>query len=965
MNAPCPIPQPDPATILSALAALFQPDDVVELRSFAKGGRKRTDAGYFDGGNRQALAEHAVRLNKTGGAVYVTLNPIDPQLLSRYANRIEHGAQATTTDAQVTRRRWLLLDFDPARPTDTSATDAQLEHAKAAARVCWQALRAEGWPDPLVAESGNGTHLLYALDLPNDTESRDLVKGALAGLAARFDTDQVKLDQSVFNAGRIIKLYGTVATKGDHTPLAPWRLSQLVATPERSAVVTADQLRAWIPAKTATPLAQSASHQPGNGQLGAFDLDNFLVRLGIAAEQDIHEGSDRFKLAHCPFNPEHGKGEAAIFRKTSGALGFKCQHNSCSGKRWEDVRALVDGAREQRQEPAVDFSGLLNQGQGATPESALSGDGRKLRGALAAIPKDAKSGKHSASNLIGMALRHSLSGIDEGEGAALCSEWDRMTGGASLAVFQKSNPDYCATQPVTTASVFALAKAHGWAGEPEPEPWGEPLPIPSALLPVEPFDVALLPEALAPWVADIAERMQCPIDFPAVGAMVALSSVVGRKACIRPKRHDDWQVTPNLWGVIVGRPGVMKSPALAEVLRPLDRLAAIAGEAHKAALRDHEIKAKLEGMAGKAAETKAQKLVAAGKIGEAEQLLAGAADAEEAGKPALRRYKVTDATMEALSEILIDNPWGTLAYRDELNGLLRSLDKEGQEGARAFYLQGYDGNQGYTSDRILRGRNLHIDAVCIAMLGGIQPGKLQAYIRDAVSGGAGDDGLLQRFGLLVWPDVTGEWRNVDRWPDTDAKRVAFETFQRLDALAPGVDPDDGKEVPAVYRFSDPAQALFDDWRKSFETALRSDEHHPAMESHLAKYRKLVPAIALVCALADGKGEVDGKDLLRALAWSEYLQTHAARAYAAGTRPETDGATALLAKIKAGAVVDDFKPADVYLKGWSYLGSPEVVKSAAQMLCDLGHLRRVVTRQQQGAGRPAISYHINPATRARG
>lgn len=500
-----------------------------------------------------------------------------------------------------------------------------------------------------------------------------------------------------------------------------------------------------------------------------------------------------------------------------------------------------------------------------------------------------------------------------------------------------------------------------------PEPWGNPLPIPSALLPVMPFDVALLPVALAPWVADIAERMQCPIDFPAVGAMVALSSVIGRKACIRPKRRDDWQVTPNLWGAIVGRPGVMKSPALAEALRPLDRLAAIAGEVHKEALRDHDIKAKIEGMTGKAAEAKAQKLVAKGDVAAAERLLSEATDTEDAGKPALRRYKVTDASMEALSEILIENPWGTLAYRDELNGLLRSLDKEGQEGARAFYLQGYDGNQGYTSDRILRGRNLHIDAVCIAMLGGIQPGKLQAYIHDAVSGGAGDDGLLQRFGLLVWPDVAGEWRNVDRWPDTDAKRVAFETFQRLDALAPGVDPDSGKEIPAVYRFTGGAQDLFDGWRQSFETALRSGDHHPAMESHLAKYRKLVPALALVCALADGEEDVSEGPLLRALAWSEYLQTHAERAYAAGTRPETDGATALLAKIRAGAVTDGFKPADVYLKGWSHLGSPEVVKAAAQMLCDLGHLRRAEARFGTGTvgGRPSVAYQINPATLAKG
>ena len=120
----------------------------------------------------------------------------------------------------------------------------------------------------------------------------------------------------------------------------------------------------------------------------------------------------------------------------------------------------------------------------------------------------------------------------------------------------------------------------------------------------------------------------------------------------------------------------------------------------------------------------ASKLVKAGKIEEARHLLADAADFEASKPPALPRYIVTDASVEALGEILIENPWGVLTYRDELNGLLRGLDKEGQEGARAFYLQGYDGNQAYTFDRIGRGRNLHIPAVCISLLGGIQPVKV-------------------------------------------------------------------------------------------------------------------------------------------------------------------------------------------------------------------------------------------------
>jgi putative DNA primase/helicase len=505
---------------------------------------------------------------------------------------------------------------------------------------------------------------------------------------------------------------------------------------------------------------------------------------------------------------------------------------------------------------------------------------------------------------------------------------------------------------------------NGTGSDSEGVAWPNPLPVPCSLLPVEPFDNNLLPLALRSWVADIAERMQCPPDFPAVGAMVALSSVIGRKACIRPKQNDDWKVVPNLWGAIVGRPGVMKSPALSEVMKPLDRLAIIANDLHAEAMLDHDIRTKLGELSGKDAEHKAAAAVKKGNHNEAEQLLRDAAEGESEQPPALRRYKVTDSTVEALQEILIENPWGTLTYRDELNGLLRSLDKPGQEGSRAFYLQSYDGNQGYTVDRLGRGRNRHIKAVCLSMLGGIQPGKIQAYIRDAVDGGAGDDGLLQRFGLLVWPDVAGEWCNVDRWPDTTAKGKAFAIFERLDAMAPGTDAETGEEAPVEFRFSNDAQPLFVEWQHELEASLRTGEHHPAMESHLSKYRKLVPAIALICALADGESEVNQDSLLKALAWSEYLQSHAARAYAAGSHPATEGATALLTKIKAGAVEDGFKPADVYLKGWSLLGTPDAVHSAAGMLCDLHHLQRNETAPGTKGGRPSVTYAINPKTMGR-
>ena len=198
-------PTPDAAAILAALPVLFTQDDVIELRAFPKG-RKRTDAGYFDGQHWPQLAEHAARLSASGAAVYVTLNPVDPQLLSRYSDRIEGYASTTTTDKQVTRRRWLLIDIDPVRPSGTSATDAQLDAAKVKARAVYGYLNGIGWPAPLVAESGNGMHLLYALDLPNDDDATALVKAVLIALGERFDDAQTKVDRAVFNAARICKL---------------------------------------------------------------------------------------------------------------------------------------------------------------------------------------------------------------------------------------------------------------------------------------------------------------------------------------------------------------------------------------------------------------------------------------------------------------------------------------------------------------------------------------------------------------------------------------------------------------------------------------------------------------------------------------------------------------------------------------------------------------------------------------
>lgn len=493
----------------------------------------------------------------------------------------------------------------------------------------------------------------------------------------------------------------------------------------------------------------------------------------------------------------------------------------------------------------------------------------------------------------------------------------------------------------------------------QPQAWDTPTELPNCLPAVLPFDAELLPHALRGWVADIAHRMQCPPDFPAVGAMVALSSLVGARAVIAPKARDDWRVVPNMWGVIVGRPGVMKSPALSEVLKPLHRLEATEREQWAKARDEWDLDCKVADMAGKQREKQAGK-EAAKNPDKARELLQ---PVETPDEPRARRYVVNDATVEKLGELLEFNTWGTLSYRDELHGLLTSMDKPGQEGARAFYLQAYDGNQGYTVDRIIRGTH-YIPRVCLAMLGGMQPGKIQSYVRDAVGGGSGDDGLLQRFGLTVWPDVNTRFEYVDKWPEVFAKQTAWAVFERLNDLQPASETD-----PQEWRFTPAAQAIFEEWIIPFETELRGDTLHPALVSHLSKYRKLVPALALLCALVDTPDSgnlVDEQELLRALAWGEYLRPHAERVYSAAVMPETSGAQALLTKLRTGklcdadgVMLDSFTPRQIAVKHWAGLGKPEDVRKAAELLTDYGWLARD-TPPGVGTGRsPGERFLLHP------
>jgi Protein of unknown function (DUF3987) len=393
--------------------------------------------------------------------------------------------------------------------------------------------------------------------------------------------------------------------------------------------------------------------------------------------------------------------------------------------------------------------------------------------------------------------------------------------------------------------------------------WPKPKPLPSGLAPVEPFNLDFMPVALKPWIADVADRLQCPPDYVAVSAIVALGSVIGCRVGIKPQRYTDWIEVPNVWGGFIGRPGMLKSPAMQEALKPLHRLEAeaakeneVAREAYAAGLSAFKVRQQVK----IALEREALKKAKSGKINVDFDL------GDEPKEPAAVRYRTNDSSYEALGELLRHNPTGMLIERDELVSLLKHLDREEQVVARGFFLSGWSGTQPYSFDRIARG-HVALEAVCLSVLGGTQPARIGEYVRRA-NLGAGGDGLIQRFGLLVWPDTSAVWKDVDEYPNGGAREKAWQVFQcaaklNLPALLKLGATKGQFDRFACFRFASAAHDDFLGWRTDLEGRLRTGELSAAFEGHLAKYRKLVPSLALINHIADGvEGDVSQKSLLR-------------------------------------------------------------------------------------------------------
>ena len=831
---------------------------VIEIRALKT--KKGTVSGYYD---NSTFIQDVFDISSREGvpAVYWTIQNVRRDAVTAM-NTWAGNVSKTTDDDQIDRYVWLPIDCDPVRPAGTSSTDAEKSAALDVAHEIRDMLLIRGI-ESILADSGNGYHVLPAIDLPVTDGNKELVKSLLRVLALKFDTDAVHVDTGVANPSRILKIYGTVARKGEHTDERPWRTARLVEVPESLPVVPETELRklladitAELPAEKVAEAKRKKAADPNRKEPVTKDRNLYLTSVAGTwqekgfSDEGIREELHRLNEEIC--NPPLDE--------------------------WEVDQIADNVCRYEKGDPIQD-----------SPASFI-------------VNKEP-----SAPNL--------LAGVARVE-------------------------------------------------EAKPFEWGTPEEITDALLPVLPFSLEYLPFCLRGWAQDVSERMSIPLDFTGVSIIVALAGAIGRRVFVYPKNDKSWKEAVCISGAVCASSGKLKTPTFKIFMAPFQQLEMEWNAAYKTA-----VAAYME--AQKAYELRYRTAVKM-KVGETFD----EEPPEEPKEP--RRIILNDSTPEKAHSIMAKNPAGILLYRDEFASWVAELEKEGRESQRGLYLAAMNGNDMHSVDRVGRGSTNAI--MCASLFGGFQPEMLRDFLGDARNI---HDGMLARFGGLVWPDDV--WMPpIDRAESRGDKDLYNHIIRKLAVMeAESVD----------LHFAPDAQARFNAWRVAHMERVAKVEH-VGKQSHLSKYHGLLPKLAGLLMMADlvalalkspgvavvnldkgttetkvgdtaglaGRHMIDLAHLEQAIGLLAYFESHMERVYACAKSPEQRALHALAEHIRQGDLRGTFRLRDVRRKHWADLGETRLIECAADVLVERGWAREMEAEKNTTGGRPTERWEISPKAR---
>jgi putative DNA primase/helicase len=435
------------------LRLFIAPGQVTELRalhvSTPEYRRPHTVAGFFDADHLDDMARAAARLTPRATGVYFTPNPLTPDLLARRCNRVDVAETSElAADNHVLARRRLMVDADPVRVSGVSATDAEKALALEVVRAVRAFLAGRGWPAPVLADSGNGYHLLYEIDLPADDGG--LVQRCLQVLASRFDTEDVSIDQKVFNPARIWKMYGTLSRKGDSVPGRPHRLACVLEAPAAAGPVPRDLLES-LASELNTEEKQAAAKPTPPGGNGQYDhrlkVEDWLRDRGQAFRKKPGtdaRGRTVYVLETCPFDAAHGT-DACVMQDDAGKMFAGCFRNGCSGKGWQEFKEKIGKPDGKHYDPPIVKKAKATRKGTEAPSGAREAEDDPFR--LARLFRD----DHLAGGVLGLRYWreefHAFDGAayravgDKELRARLCGrikgEYDRLAVAADAAEARK------------------------------------------------------------------------------------------------------------------------------------------------------------------------------------------------------------------------------------------------------------------------------------------------------------------------------------------------------------------------------------------------------------------------------------------------------------------------------------------------------------------------------------------------
>lgn len=339
----------NPSEVRRALEILHPDGELFEIRVIQG---KNIYSGYFkDIDIAIAELEKLTDYHLRDANVYSILGRINDACFGRKQHNRIILSKVTTGDGDATGFKWLFIDFDPKRPSDTSSTDQQLADAKLRAEQVYAYLKKKGFPEPLVGMSGNGYHLLYKIDMPK-TET-ETIRKFLQAMANLYSDEIIDIDTGNFNPARPCKLYGTLAQKGSGTEEQPHRMSYIVQAPEKFEIVSLDLIKKII---EESPIKEKEKRQYDSYNGG----NNTNSRRGLFTEEEFEAWMQAHNISYtakkrydtyigyvleggCLFEESHTGTCAMLTLGYDGIPGYQCKHiNTCGDKKFRDVRMLKE-----------------------------------------------------------------------------------------------------------------------------------------------------------------------------------------------------------------------------------------------------------------------------------------------------------------------------------------------------------------------------------------------------------------------------------------------------------------------------------------------------------------------------------------------------------------------------------------------------------------------------------------------